>query len=86
VRRGAARPTSIWRRIDGETDPEAQHRFRRHKPDIVLADDRRPGVHRRADRFALSAAHNFPEAENNRGIGSHAADLLVSLVRNERGI
>ena len=38
--------------------------------------------------FALSAAHHFPGVhENNRGIGRHAADLLVSLVlRNERGI
>lgn len=59
-------------------------------PDIVLADDplawKGAGVPTLG--FALTAAHHFPGVhENNRGIGQHAADLLVSLaLRNERGI
>jgi DNA-binding LacI/PurR family transcriptional regulator len=69
---------------------EATGWLERQKPDIVLADDpaawRSTGVATLG--FALSAAHHYPGVhENNRGIGSHAADLLVSLVlRNERGI
>jgi DNA-binding LacI/PurR family transcriptional regulator len=60
------------------------------RPDIVLADDpaawRSTGVPTLG--FALAAAHQYPGVhENNRGIGRHAADLLVSLVlRNERGL
>jgi LacI family transcriptional regulator len=60
------------------------------RPDIILADD--PAAWRSAGvptlGFALSAAHQYPGVqENNRGIGRHAADLLVSLVlRNERGL
>ena len=59
-------------------------------PDIVLADDplawKGSGVPTLG--FALTAAHHFPGVhENNRGIGHHAADLLVSLaLRNDRGI
>jgi DNA-binding LacI/PurR family transcriptional regulator len=69
---------------------EARDWLRAHKPEIVLADD--PAAWRAVGiptlGFALSAAHDFPGVhENNRGIGRHAADLLVSLVlRNERGI
>ncbi len=69
---------------------EATGWLERHQPEIVLADDpaawRSTGVATLG--FALSAAHHHPGVhENNRGIGSHAADLLVSLVlRNERGI
>ncbi len=69
---------------------EAAKWLRANKPDIVLADD--PAAWRSSAvatlGFALTAAHNFPGVhENNRGIGRHAADLLVSLVlRNERGI
>lgn len=69
---------------------EAGAWLRAQKPHIVLADDpaawRATGV--KTLGFALSAAHHFPGVhENNRGIGRHAADLLVSLVlRNERGI
>lgn len=69
---------------------EAAKWLRTSKPDIVLADD--PAAWRGSAvptlGFALSAAHHFPGVhENNRGIGRHAADLLVSLVlRNERGI
>lgn len=69
---------------------EAASWLKAQKPDIVLADD--PAAWRSAGvptlGFALSAAHNHPGVhENNRGIGRHAADLLVSLVlRNERGL
>lgn len=69
---------------------EAGAWLRTQKPHIVLADD--PAVWRttavKTLGFALSAAHHFPGVhENNRGIGRHASDLLVSLVlRNERGI
>lgn len=64
--------------------------LRKQKPDIVLADD--PSVWHASGiktlGFALSATYQFPGVhENNRGIGRHAADLLMSLVlRNERGI
>lgn len=69
---------------------EANTWLRNQRPDIVLADD--PAAWRRTSvktlGFALSAAHQFPGVqENNRGIGRHAADLLISLVlRNERGV
>jgi LacI family transcriptional regulator len=69
---------------------EAADWLRRHRPDIVLADD--PSAWRTTRvptlGFALSEAHHFSGIhENNRGIGASAADLLVSLVlRNERGI
>ncbi|MEO6246322.1 MAG: LacI family DNA-binding transcriptional regulator [Opitutaceae bacterium] len=69
---------------------EAAKWLRKGKPDIVLADD--PAAWRGSGvptlGFALAAAHTFPGVhENNRGIGHHAADLLVSLMlRNERGI
>ena len=69
---------------------EAKAWLREQRPDIVLADD--PAAWRDKSvqtlGFALSAAHQFPGVhENNRGIGGHAADLLISLVlRNERGI
>ncbi|MDO8542756.1 MAG: LacI family DNA-binding transcriptional regulator [Opitutaceae bacterium] len=69
---------------------EATGWLQQQRPDIVLADDpaawRSTGVATLG--FALSAAHDYTGVhENNRGIGSHAADLMVSLVlRNERGI
>lgn len=69
---------------------EASTWLKRSKPDIILADD--PAAWRTVGvptlGFALSAAHNYPGVhENNRGIGRHAADLMVSLVlRNERGL
>ena len=69
---------------------EARGWLKKQRPDIVLADDpaawRGTGVETLG--FALSAAHHFPGVhENNRGIGRHAADLMVSLVlRNERGL
>jgi LacI family transcriptional regulator len=69
---------------------EAALWLKKHRPDIVLADD--PAAWRAGGvptlGFALSAAHNFPGVhENNRGIGRSAAELLVSLVlRNERGL
>lgn len=69
---------------------EAQRWLKKHKPTIILADD--PAAWSSTGLptvgFAISTAHNSPGVhENNRGIGSHAADLLVSLVlRNERGI
>lgn len=69
---------------------EASGWLRKAKPEIVLADDpaawRSTGVPTMG--FALSGAHTYPGVqENNRGIGAHAADLLVSLaLRNERGI
>lgn len=70
--------------------PEAMVWLKANRPDIILADD--PAAWRDVDvptlGFALSAAHHHPGVqENNRGIGRHAADLLVSLVmRNERGL
>ena len=69
---------------------EAAAWLKRNKPDIILADD--PAAWRSVSvptlGFALSAAHTYPGVhENNRGIGRHAADLMVSLVlRNERGL
>lgn len=69
---------------------EAAGWLKKSRPDIILADD--PSAWRSAGvptlGFALSAAHQHPGVqENNRGIGRHAADLLVSLVlRNERGL
>ncbi|MBP7142373.1 MAG: LacI family DNA-binding transcriptional regulator [Opitutaceae bacterium] len=69
---------------------EAGSWLARQRPEIILADE--PAAWRRTSLrtlgFALSAAHQFPGVhENNRGIGRHAADLLISLVlRNERGI
>lgn len=69
---------------------EANTWLRRQKPDIILADE--PAAWRRTSvktlGFALSSAHQFPGVhENNREIGRHASDLLISLVmRNERGI
>lgn len=74
----------------GSPIAEARAWLDRHRPDIVLADDpaawRGSGVSTLG--FALSAAHHYPGVhENNRGIGRHAADLLVSLIiRNERGL
>ena len=69
---------------------EADGWLRQHRPEIILADDPAGwrGVGVPTLGFALSAAHHFPGVhENNRGIGRHAADLLVSLVlRNERGV
>ncbi len=69
---------------------EAGEWLRTNRPEILLVDDptawRNIGIS--TVGFALSAAHRHPGVlENNREIGRHAADLLVSLVlRNERGI
>jgi len=62
----------------------------KNRPDILLTDDpaawRGTGIPTMG--FALSTSHPYEGVhENNRGIGRHATDLMVSLVqRNERGI
>ena len=85
-----SRPLPVYRATPATPIAEAGGWLRQHRPDIVLADDpaARRGTGVPTLGFALSAAHRFPGVhENNRGIGRHAADLLVSLVlRNERGI
>lgn len=69
---------------------EANTWLKSQRPDVILADE--PAAWRSTSLktigFALAAAYQFPGVhENNREIGRHASDLLISLVlRNERGI
>ncbi len=61
-----------------------------NKPDIILSDQparwERKGVP--AMGFAITGEEPSPGVhENNRGIGRHAADLLIAMLqRNERGL
>ena len=86
----AAERLTIYIATTNSPIAEAARWLKASRPDVILADD--PAAWRSAGvptmGFALSAAHQHPGVqENNRGIGRHAADLLVSLVlRNERGV
>lgn len=75
---------------DACASKRAQDWVKRNRPEIVLADQpafwEKIGV--RALGFAITGTERSPGVhENNRGIGRHAADLLIGLLlRNERGV